>query len=335
MSAEPNDINQSVVSDNTTLIEATDSSSSPDFGAAAKTLANGLCGLAPAPLNVLGAALVSAFWPSGGDAKTDWSKVYDSLQTIVQNGLAKSEMEGAKTKLDGVVNYLASEYSSLKSSGASKSTLESALEPYDVAFFLDIVDVFQHASSKNDDLAAAALANFMTGASLHLALLQERALVDPNATTPSASAYAKTLEKLAKKYGEYATQTAPKILAIRLNQITEVVETTHNYPSINTLEFKYSFTDNHTGQTWSWAYNEYIPPWPPGGGLESDDKPPLDDASTSEPSKSAANNAATQARNNLISSVTNNLNALLSKEVTAVVTKWKTLETNPIPTIST
>src|SRR6202012_2514919 len=94
--------------------------------------------------------------------------------------------------------------------------------PYDTAFFLDIVNIFMFTSTTDQAIAAASLANFMTGACLHMGLNQERALEDPSVPNPSDSAYAKTVSKLATVYGDYAKKTAPYVKQLRLAQISGV-----------------------------------------------------------------------------------------------------------------
>ena len=68
----------------------------------------------------------------------------------------------------------------------------------------------------------------MLGASLHLGLHQERALIDPNyPDDPKASSFATTVCHLATAYAAHARQVVPKIVAARLRLISDVKEGEH------------------------------------------------------------------------------------------------------------
>lgn len=207
-------------------VRAAPAAYSPDFAGAARDLAKALAGLAPPPLNLVGAFLINAFWPTGSKASADWEKVYGELQKIVKNGLAAQEVERAAVKVQGFVQFLDTEYVELKKSRRKRpGQLLAALAPYDVAFFLEIVNVFMFAEKPTADIAAASLANFMLGANLHIALNQERALVDPDyQDDPRSSPYARTAVNLARTYAAYARAVAPRLKELRLGQITGIKE---------------------------------------------------------------------------------------------------------------
>lgn len=226
-------------------------SDSPNFGEAAKTLAESMAGLMPPPMDTYGSALISLLWPSGDDAAAQWLEMYKTLQKIIKNGLAEAEISRASTKVKGFVMFLDNEYSALKKSPVStKQNLLDALAPYDVIFFQDIVNVFMYTKTDEQQLAAAALANFMTGACLHINLNQERALVDPRVTNPADSPYAHTLSNLAKTYADYAEKAAPVVKQLRMDQIGTVQSSSNTYcrggraPSCTTM-YSYWFTDSN------------------------------------------------------------------------------------------
>ncbi len=208
------------------LPRAAPAAAGPDYATAARELAKALCGLAPPPLNMIGAFAINAFWPSGGKAAADWATVYAELQKVVRNGLAADKVESAAGKVKGFASFLANEYVELKKSKRKRpGRLLQALAPYDVAFFLEVTNVFMFAEKPTADIAAASLANFMLGANLHIALNQERALVDPDyADDPGASPYARTAANLARSYADYARNAAPGVQAARLKQITAILE---------------------------------------------------------------------------------------------------------------
>lgn len=225
----------------------------PQFGDAARELAMGLAGMAEPPLNLIGLFLISAYWPTGADAATDWADVYSNLQLILKDKLAADKVNTAATKVKGFVSFLTNQYVALKADPkARREDLEQALASYDVAFFLDIVNVFMFEEKPNADRAAASLANFMLGANLHIALNQERALVDPHHVgEPQKSPYAQSAANLARAYAAYARTEAPYVEKRRLAQISAVkVDQLTLCPSgmgICVTSSKYWFEDSNNG----------------------------------------------------------------------------------------
>ena len=289
--------------------EASDNAGTLDFGAAAETLAEGLAGLAPPPLDVLGAALISLFWPSADDATAQWQQIYNELQQIVKNALAENNVQLASEKLQGFVAFLDNEYQALKSTqSVTKEQLLQALAPYDTAFFLDIVNIFMLTNSSDEGIAAASLANFMTGACLHLGLNQERALQDPSVPNPSSSAYAKTVSNLAATYAAYARKTAPYVKQLRLAQISSLqqhIDTICRGNWCNIYGY-YWFTDSNNGyQSPSYSFNS---------GDES----------------SSAEGDAQKALTAYYNSVSSQMDAMLQKSVYDVASNWDKLVSDPV-----
>jgi|GEM_PF-2825690 len=286
----------------------------PNFGAVAKTLAEGLAGLAPAPFNVLGAALISAFWPSANDAATQWKQIYEDLQKIVKNALAEDNVSQASAKIQGFVLFLDNEYKALKDTpNVSKKSLLDALTPYDTAFFLDIVNVFMYTHTTDSGVTSASLANFMTGACLHLALNQERALVDPTASKASDSAYAKSVSNLAATYASYARQMAPNVKDLRLKQIGQVQSSSNTHCGSGssascTTSYYFWFTDsnnNYRSANYSYHSAQKNPP-----NSEGDAK---------------------AARDKYYSDVSTSMDATLQSQVYDVANSWDKLVGNPVP----
>ena len=239
----------------------------PNYGTAARELAKALAGLGEPPLNCIGAFLINAFWPSGSAASTNWEEVYKNLQAILKNGLAEDKVKTAAGKVKGFVDFLTQEYKALKKDPkVQRKDLIRTLAPYDVAFFMDIVNVFMYADKATSDIAAASLANFMLGANMHIGLNQERALVDPNhVKDPQNSGYAHTAANLAKAYSGYARKAAPQVEKRRLAQVSGVKE--HYWSSCGqghcTTFFEYWFEDSNGGyrsKTYSWNTAEKHPP---------------------------------------------------------------------------
>ena len=204
---------------------------SPSYGTAARELAKSLAGLGAPPFNMIGAFVINAFWPTGGSASTNWAQVYASLQQIVRNELAAHEVKLAAARVQGFSAFLSNEYVELKKSRRKRpGDLLRALQAYDTAFFMDIINMFMFPDKPTSDIATASLANFMIAANLHIGLNQERALVDPYfSDDPSTSPYAATAANLAKLYAAYVRAAAPRVKALRLSQITPIKSSHESY----------------------------------------------------------------------------------------------------------
>ncbi len=270
-----------------------------NFGAAAKTLASGMAGLADPPFNVLGATLISALWPTSDKGTTDWQNVYTELQTIVQNGLEAQTVQTAKDQLNGYLLYIKNDYlPAKKTPKVTKKKLFDKLQrqSYNQVFFSDIVSVFQH--DTNSEKSAAALANFMLGANLQLALNQELAINDPSVTNPNHSQYANTIKALCKSYRTYALKAGANVFTSRGDQVTHCAfhERTHYGAPPDQW---YSFTDNHDAYT-----------------------------SPNYPNKASCNSAW----DSYTSGVDNAMNETLQAQVYDTLNHWLQLVITPVPT---
>jgi len=272
------------------------------FGAVAKEISEGMLGLLPSPLNSIGTTLISAIWPSSSSATISWEQVYLALQTIVRNELASQEVKRASGVLDGYISFLNTEYAALKANKKTKKQeLIAELSVYDVKFYTEIVNVFMASEKTEPDFAAAALANFMSGACIHLNLNQERALQDPKYKKPNKSAYAETIKNLLNtSYIEYANTTAPVVKDLRMKQISTVqskTDTTCNSAGCFTSTHYY-FTDSNVDYRSSNSENE---------------------------------SRVQEERLKYYSEIEAEMDDLLQKEVYDVVKNWEQLEKKPVP----
>lgn len=291
-------------------------SSTIDFGEAAKQIAKGLAGLAPAPLNTLGALLINAFWPTSSKATTDWNEVYENLQLIVKNGLAQNNVDVASAKVKGFVMFIDTEYVPLKNDPKrSRKELMDALAPYDTAFFMDIVNIFMFTSSSDEKIASASLANFMLGANMHIALNQERALVDPQyVDDPANSAYAQTAARLAINYAEYARKTAPTIKKQRLKQITDVKSDSSTHCSGGAAA-------HCTTNSWYWFEDK-------NNGYKSQTY----SQSSADKNAPDARSDAEKARKQYYNNISRDMDNTLKTQVYDVAAYWDQVAKNPVNT---
>lgn len=288
-----------------------------DFGDIARQMAGAMAGALPSPYNKIGTTIISYLWPGPDKAAEQWQKVYDALQSIVRKELARDRVTAASLKVKGFVSFLTNEYNPLRDTGRTpKKDLQNALAPYGVSFNLDIVNVFMYTDTdKNYDLAAATLANFMTGACLHLGLNQERALQDPNVSDPSQSGYAASVKTYAATYATYADNAAKALKRVRMEQISGV-------KSDSQTHCRGGAGGGCTTNYWFWFEDSNSNYKSRTFGHNSAQKDPPD-----------SRGDAQRARDAYYNDISRQMDETLKKQVYDVIDNWKKLQTNPIPKV--
>jgi hypothetical protein len=208
---------EDVMSDHQTT-ERSPSANDVGWGDIAGQVAKGLAGKVG---GFIGAELLGFLFPSSGDI--DWAKLAAVMQQLIQQELDAHTIETTQDELNGVINFLNTEYLNLKKADPTdKQLLSSKMQPYDHDMYTQVITIFQ-----DPQLAQKALANFMLAAGTHLAILQEEAMVDPDQFDPMQSGYAKTISMLAdstlpKSYATFATNTAKQVIATRMSEISAI-----------------------------------------------------------------------------------------------------------------
>jgi hypothetical protein len=114
-------------------------------------------------------------------------------------------------KINGTEGFLCNDYMPRKKAGAKKKELHKELKHWVDDFYETVTYPLQ-----TDYYRIPGFAVFLVGASTHLALLQEMAMVDPDAASPQASSYAQSVMKQAGDYLNMAKSTWNDILKKRL-----------------------------------------------------------------------------------------------------------------------
>ena len=278
------------------------------FGEVSLEMAKGLLGLAPPPIDGIGAAIISSLWPSAEDAEESWYVMLHEIEGLIQRKVAEDSIQLAASKVQGIVNYLNTEYLTLKESLGTNSNSElkrilfNSLEYYCNIMSLDVISLIMHTFENDKNLAKQSFANFLNAANIHFALLQERAIQDPNVPSPSKSAYAKTIMRLVDTYSNYAQTIADKILVDRLFDITpiETVVSATSMTDEPQNRYKYFYRDKALNQT-----SEMF--------------------STQKDAESA--------RSAYYSTIESNTKSLLDQQVYSMLRYWEKLQKNPLPQV--
>lgn len=211
----------------------------------AKSLATGLWSGIGGKIGVL---IFNAIFPPGIPSYFD--EVYKQIEKIVNKELTQSTIDEINGQINGLKDWVAITYTNAKESGMSKDKLTALLQPREPQIAIQLVGVLME-----DRYAEPGITVFMIGAGMHLAILQELALIDPDAASPTESHYAKSVRDYAKKYAGHAKPTTENILQTRANKIQAKGDI--YVPSPGWLvQYRYWFEDSLTGYRSPTWYND-------------------------------------------------------------------------------
>ena len=205
----------------------------------AKSLATGLLSGIGGKIGVL---IFDAIFPPGIPSYFD--EVYKQIEKIVNKELTQNTIDEIDGQINGMKDWVAITYTNAKESGLSKDKLTDLLQPREPQIAIQLVGVLME-----QRYAEPGIAVFMIGAGMHLSVLQELALIDPDAASPTESHYAKSVQQYAKKYAGHAKPTTENILQSRANKIQVKNKTGFIPPGslVPMFENFYWFEDSLTG----------------------------------------------------------------------------------------
>jgi len=134
---------------------------------------------------------------------------------IVSKAISQDQVDLINGQIHGVVTWVQKVYMPRKETGKStKTELLSLLQTSEYDTAVKMVAVLQEPRYAEIGLGA-----FVIGAGIHLTLLQEMALVDPNADKPIDSSYAASVKDYARSYAKFAKETYDSIWEKRCKMI--------------------------------------------------------------------------------------------------------------------
>ncbi len=211
------------------------------LGKLAGSLADGIAGNIG---SALGGMIIDMIFPPK-PMQSYFDELYDRIAKLVKEEIAGNEIEKINGTLDGTQAFIRNVYLPRKQAGAKKAELSSMLRPYVDGLYQGVTYTLLQERFRKPGFSA-----FLVGASTHLALMQELALVDPDAKQPRASSFAESVKKQADEYSKAAGQTWDDIKRDRIAQI-EAKETGYPVPPGSALKmiFKYGWIiDNESGE---------------------------------------------------------------------------------------
>ena len=206
----------------------------------AKSLATGLVSGVAGKIGVL---IFNEIFPPGIPSYFD--EVYIQIQQIVNKELTQSTIDEINGQINGMTNWVSVTYTNAKESGMTNQQLTDLMQPREPQIAIQLVGVLME-----QRYAEPGICVFMIGAGMHLSILQELALVDPN-FAPNSSPYAKSVQDYATTYSDFAKKTTNSIINTRGGKIQAKSEWYNNGYAFYNF---YWFEDAQTGyksQDWT------------------------------------------------------------------------------------
>jgi len=138
---------------------------------------------------------------------------YDEIRRIVEKSLTDTEISKINGILSGTARWMDHTYLPMKDSGAPRHDLADELRPQAQKMY-DVVGILQQ-----EQFAEPGFSVFLIAAPMHLLILQEQALVDPNQQDPKKSSFAKSVAGNAGDYATFTDATWKKIAATRRGMV--------------------------------------------------------------------------------------------------------------------
>ena len=192
-----------------------------------------------------GAKIVTIVFPPS--VPSYFAEVYQHVGQIVHEKLLQQRINEINGQINGFQSWLRLSYITEKESHThSPADLLQLLQNTMNNMFIGTMGELT-ASATQD----AALGAFLIAANVHLATLQELAMLDPNVTHPKDSAFATEVQNYAKSYAGHANTTYYNVLDARMNMI---VKEQYQTGGGNDWYDIYYFTDSFTGyKSHEWA----------------------------------------------------------------------------------
>ncbi|CAB4007861.1 delta endotoxin [Paramuricea clavata] len=206
------------------------------------------------------------------DVPSYFTEVYKEIERIMHQEITENTINEINGQINGTTEWVKFTYNPRKDSDASKKELYGLLEPKVSDLAINMVAVLEEKT-----YAESALAVFIIGAGIHLALLQELADVDPNVDDPQQSSYIATIQGYSPEYADHAEKTWETIKKARIAQITKVCIKSQLYPPMAggpPTDYLYTseWTDNLTGEKFTDATSFIGGKWTNGNYAELENR---------------------------------------------------------------
>ena len=208
----------------------------------------------------LGALILNSIFPP--TVPTYFAEVYQKIEKIVKHELTQNTIDTLNGKINGVKDYVRDTYTPAKKGGADKQVLFSMISEQQRVLVDDVIGTLEMPR-----YAAVGFTGYTIAAGMNLALLQERAFVDPEASEPSQSPYVGAIIENASSHAKKAKETYHTILERRRHMIVPdsyiiefpgVYETNYGWKDKMTDKSDYYGTDESAADDERQKYSDKI-----------------------------------------------------------------------------
>lgn len=165
----------------------------------------------------IGALIFDAIFPPGVPSYFD--QVYAEIRKIIEGELTQNTIDTINGELNGTVRWIRNTYQNLKlaDSPPPRAELFAKLEPYVATINTRVLGPLMEKRYEEAGFSA-----FMVAAPVHLALLQEQALIDPNQADVNKSAYVKATRNYAQIYADHAKRVLGQLVKARRERVKTI-----------------------------------------------------------------------------------------------------------------
>ena len=208
----------------------------------------------------IGALIFDAIFPPGVPSYFD--EIYEEIQKIVGKEVTQNTVDTINGELNATIRWLRQTYASLRTAEQppSRESLFAKLVPHVNTINTKVLGPLLEKRFEEPGFSV-----FMIAAPVHLALLQEQALIDPDQPNAEKSAYANAIRKhgSAKGYAQIYADHGTRVLGQLVKARREKVKTIYNGEWITGTSAAggysksgYSWKDQLTGD-WGKRHSEY------------------------------------------------------------------------------
>jgi hypothetical protein len=199
-------------------------------------------------MGTIGGIIFEAIFPPG--VPDYFGEVLKEIRSIVGQELSRETIDKINGRINGVVLWTQNTYRPRKQSGAPREDLIKELTTEVSKIYSEAIGILMLPRYAKEGLSVFGIA-----AGVHLALMQEQALVDNLQPDPLKSSYATTVKLNAQTYRDHAITTFREIWTKRESAITVKQDRTFiqdpNSPYIDTKD-RYAWYDSATDTYGRW-----------------------------------------------------------------------------------
>jgi hypothetical protein len=172
-----------------------------------------------------------------------FDEIYSKIAQMVKQEIAASKISTINGRIDGTQAFIRNEYKYLREDPeTSREYLTARITSYSDTIYREVTYALTQ-----DDVRKPGLSVFLLGAGVHLALMQELAMVDPKHTDPQKSPQASAVKSQAAEYLSIAQAAWQDVLSKRLSYFRTDVQIITMPPKGQKLFVSGTIYDDFTG----------------------------------------------------------------------------------------